>query len=183
MHCARITGVDEGEPGGHHLVSGRDWGLRFGVSWSHVQGLCHQQCRLFVNSTEARPVICGKTTVDRFMTSTRKKVASRAILMPMLFFLGQHNALRAVQVRNSFSRIWTMCTSSVHERGCQPSTPSCRKSCGNTPGYESIMGRRKCGTGLATAPSLATFWTEQLAHWIQSSPQCGEEENQRTKAL
>ena len=33
------------------------------------------------------------------------------------------------------------------------------------------------------APSLATFWTEQLAHWIQSSPQCGEEEeNQRTKA-
>ena len=32
------------------------------------------------------------------MTLTREKVASRAPLMPMLFSLGQHNALRPVQV-------------------------------------------------------------------------------------
>ena len=110
-------------------------------------------------------------------------------LMPMFFSLGQHNALRAVQARTArwrthFRVFSMMFTSSVPQRGCQPSTPSCRKSCGDTRGCESIMGRRKCGTCLATAPSVATFWTEQLAHWIQNSPQCGEEEeSQRTKAL
>ena len=76
-----------------------------------------------------------------------------------------------------------MCTSFVSQRGCQPSAPSCRRSCGDTPGHKSIMGKRKCGTGLATAPSLATFWTKQLAHWIQSSPQCGEEEENKHEGI
>ena len=103
-------------------------------------------------------------------------------LMPMLFSLGQHNALRAVQAKLQEGELIFAYLDDVYIV-CSPERVSCRKSCGDTPGYESIMGRRKCGTGLATAPSLATFWTEQLAHWIQSSPQCGEEEeNQRTKA-
>ena len=75
--------------------------------------------------------------------------------MPMLFFLGQH-ALRAVQARLEEGELIfacvDVCTSSVLQ-------PSCRKSCGDTPGFTFIMGRRKFGTGLETARLVATFWT------------------------
>ena len=43
---------------------------------------------------------------------------------------------------------FTMCTSSVPREGVSHILQGC----------ESIIGRRKCGTGLATAPLLATFW-------------------------
>ena len=45
-------------------------------------------------------------------------------LMPMLFSLGQHNALRAAQARlgkvNSFSHSWMMCASSLPQPECLP---------------------------------------------------------------
>ena len=87
-------------------------------------------------------------------------------LMPMLFSLDQHNALR-----------------SLPQPECLPFARFCKKSCGDTQGFAYMMGRRRCGIGLAIALMVATFWTEQLAHSIQNSPQCGGVEgNPYTKA-
>ena len=74
---------------------------------------------------------------------------------------------------NLFSRTWMI--------GCQPSAPFSRKSCGDTRGFAFIMGRRKSGTGLATALLGVTSWTEQLVLSIQSSPQ-SVERRRRTRA-
>ena len=75
-----------------------DWVSRGTMLQGCVTSL-HQQCRSSVNSVEPRPVICGKTTAERSMTLTKEKGGEQGdLLMPMLFSLGQHNALRAIQV-------------------------------------------------------------------------------------
>ena len=61
-----------------------------------MQGLCGLSSAVpFVNSVEARPVICGKTTVEVHDIDQGEGGEQGDPLMPML--LGQHNALRAVQ--------------------------------------------------------------------------------------
>ena len=76
-------------------------------------------------------------------------------LMPMLFSLGQHNALRVVQARLQEGELIFAYLDDVYII-CSPERVSAIYAILQEElwrrGYESIMGRRKCGTCLATAP-------------------------------
>ena len=119
--------------------------------WCLVEPCCkdcvtslRQQCRLFVNSTEARPVICGRTTLERSLTSTREKEAGRpheARLEEGELVFAYLDDVYIVVSPDRVSAIHAILQEELWRHGA----------------FAFIMGRRKSGTGLATA-LLPTVW-------------------------
>ena len=72
-------------------------------------------------------------------------------LMPLLFSLGQHSALLAINAKlkegESCLLSWTICMCCVRLEGSERSTKSFRTSCGAGQTSKCTTGRQKCGTG------------------------------------
>ena len=104
-------------------------------------------------------------------------------LMPLLFCLAQHAALRARQIRwrkvNTCSLFWTICTSSVTLIELGRFTPSSNGSCFATPTSVPTWARLRYGTEVATSQRhvhdckrLLQWWTSQLGdHTLPVSSQ------------
>ena len=89
----------------------------------------------------------------------------RDALMPMLFCLGQHGALRrgatVLPLERSCSHTWTTCTWCANLTESGTYTPLLGKNSGDTPQSTFTTGRLKCGTVEERALTHAQHWPRQ----------------------